>query len=97
MLNKENYEDHLKSILAQNSVVSKSHEDYITQVSGEIAGRLTKKLFWEYSRTENRILGALSVFDDFLMKALIQGHAGTTPETSWNVSGTNQGSNEDDS
>ena len=31
------------------------------------------------------------------MNPLIQGHSGTTPETSWNAFGTNQGTNEDDS
>ena len=46
---------------------------------------------------ESRILGALSRLDDFLMNPLIQGHPGTTPETSRNAYGTKQGANEDDS
>ena len=56
-----------------------------------------KKWSQEFSRTENRILGALSCLDDFLMNPPIQGHSGTTPETSRNAHGTNQGTNGDNS
>ena len=83
--------------MAQNSNVPRSHENYITHVSEEIEGRVTKKLSQEFSRTENRILGTLSLLDDFLMNPLIQGHSGTAPETSRNAYGTNQGTNEDES
>ena len=95
--NKENCEEHPRSNLAQNSNVLRSQEDYITQVSEEIEGRVTKKLSKEFSRTENRILSALARLDDFLMNPLIQGHSGTTPDTSRNVFSINQGTNEDDS
>ena len=95
-LNKENCEEHPRSNLAQNSNVPRSREDYITKFSEEIEGRVTKKLSQEFSRTENRILGALSRLDDFLMNLLIQGHSGTAPETSRSAYGTNQGTNEDD-
>ena len=94
-LNKKNCEEHSRSNVAQNSTVPRSQEDYITQVSEEIEGRVTKKLSQEFSRTENRILGALATLDDFLMNPLLQGHSGTTPETSWNVFSINQGTNED--
>ena len=67
------------------------------QVSEESEGRVTKKLSPEFSRRENRILGALSRLDDFLINAFFQGYSGTAPETSWNAHGTNQGTNEDDS
>ena len=96
-LNKENCEEHPRSNLTQNSNIPRSQEDYITQVSEEIEGRVTKKLSQEFSRTENRILGALARLDDFLMNPLLQGHSGTTPETSRNVFSINQGANEDDS
>ena len=96
-LNKENCEEHPRSNLAQNSNVPRSQEDYITQVSEEIEGRVTKKLSQEFGRTENRILGALARLDDFLMNPLLQGHPGTTLETSRNVFSINQGTNEDDS
>ena len=94
---KDNCEEHPRSNLTQNSSVLRSQEDYITQVSEEIEGRVTKKLSQEFSRTENHILGALARLDDFLLNPLIQGHSGTTPETSWNMFSINQGTNEDDS
>ena len=97
VLNKENCEEHPRSNLASNSSVPRSQEDYITQVSGEIEGRVTKKLSQEFSRTENCILGALARLDEFLMNPLLQGHSGTTPEASRNVFSINQGTNEDDS
>ena len=96
-LYKENCEEHPRSSLVQNSNVPRSQEDYITQVSEEIEGRVTKKLSQEFSRTENRILGALARLDDFLMNPLLQRHSGTTPETSRNVFSINQGTNEHDS
>ena len=96
-LNKENCEEYPRSNSAQNSNVPRSQEDYITQVSEEIVGRVTKKLPKKLSRTENRILGALARLDDFLMNPLIQGHSGAAPETSRNAFHTSQGTNEDDS
>ena len=96
-LNKENSEENPRSNLAQNSNTPRSQEDYTTQVSEEIEGRVTINLSQEFSRTENRILGALARLDDFLMNPLIQSHSGTAPETSRNVFSINQGTNEDDS
>ena len=83
--------------MARNSNVPKSQDDYITQVSEEIEGRVTKKLSKEFSRTENRILGALARPDDFLMNPLLQGYSRTTPATSRNTFSANQGTNEDNS
>ena len=78
-LNKEKCEEHPRSNLTQNSNVPRSQEDYITQISEEIEGRVTKKLSQEFSGTENRILGALARLDDFLTNPLIQGYSGTAP------------------
>ena len=96
-LNKENCEEHPRSNLAQNSSAPRSQEEYITQVSEEIEGRVTKRLSKEFSRTENRILGALARLDDFLMKPLLPGYSGATPEPTRSVLKNNQGTNEDDS
>ena len=82
--------------MAQNSSASRSQEDYITQVSEEIEGRVTKRLSKEFIRTENCILGALTRLDDFLMNPLLPGCSGT-PEPSRNALNTSQGTNEDDS
>ena len=96
-LNKENCAEHPRSNLAQNLNVPRSQEDDITQVSEEIEGRVTKRLSKEFSRTENRKLGALARLDDFLMNPLLQGHSGTTPKPSRNALSTTQGANDDDS
>ena len=96
-LNKENCEENPRSNMAQNSGAPRSQEDYITQVSEEIEGRITKRLSKEFSRTENRILGALARLDDFVMNPLLPGHSGTAPEPTPNTTRNNQGANEDGS
>ena len=96
-LNKENCEEHPRSNLTQYSNAPRSQEDYIAQVSEEIEGRVTKRLSKEFSRTENRILGALARLDDFPINPLLQGLSGMTPEPSRNALSTSQGTNEDDS
>ena len=83
--------------MARNSNVPRSQEHYITQVSEEIEGRVTKRLSKKLSRTENRILGALACLGDFLMNPLIQDYSGNAPETSRNAFGSNQGTKEDHS
>ena len=45
---------------SQNTLGPEMAQEYISQVSEEIEGRVTKKLSKEVSRTESRILGALS-------------------------------------
>ena len=85
-LNKESCEEDPMSNLAQNSIVPRSRE---------IGGRVTKKLSQEFSRTKNRILGALSRVDNFLMNPLVQSHFGTALKTSRKEFRTNQGTNED--
>ena len=96
-LNKKNCEENPRSNLAQNPGAPRSQEDYITQVSEEIEGKVSKRLSKEFSRTENRILGALARLDDFLMNPLLPGHSGTTLEPTRNTSHNNQGTNEDGS
>ena len=59
-------------------------------------GSVAKKLSQKFSRRKSRILGALSRLNEFFLNPLIQGHSGTTPETSRITLGTNQGTNEDD-
>ena len=82
--------------MAQNSNVPRSQKDDITQVSGEIEGRVTKNLSQEFSRRENRRLGALARLGYFLMNPLILGNSRTAPERSRNAFSTKQGLNQDD-
>ena len=51
------------------------------QVSEEIERRVTKKLTQEFSRTESRILGALSELDEFFLNPQIRTHSDTVPGT----------------
>ena len=95
--NKENCEEHPMTNFAQNSNVPRSKENYITQFSEEIGGKVTKKLLQDFSRTENGILGALARLGNFLMKPLVQGQSGTAPETSRKVFSLSQRTNEDNS
>ena len=70
-LNNENCEEHPRSNLVQNSNAPRSQEDYIIQVSEQIEGRGSKKLSKEFSRTESRILAALSRLNEFFLNPLI--------------------------
>ena len=47
-------------------------QDYISQISEEIEGRVTKKLPKEFNKTESRILGALSKLDEFLLNPQVR-------------------------
>ena len=82
---------------SRNTSVPRSNEECITQVSEEIEGRVTKRLSQELSRTESRILGALSKLDEFLLNLQIRTHSGTVPGTFRNTNVENQGTNEDNS
>ena len=93
-LNKENCEKRPRSNMVQDTNIPRSQEDYISQVSEEIGGRVTKKLSTELSRTESRILGVFSRLNEFSLNPLIQGHSGSAPETSRKALATNQGTNE---
>ena len=63
-------QDNFEEDRSQGSSRDKSsvdpNENYITQVSQEIEGRIAKKLSQEFSKRESRILGALAKLDHFL-------------------------------
>ena len=94
---RETQEEHPRNGQSRNTSVPRINEEYITQVSEEIEGRVTKKLSKEFSRTESRILGALSKLDEFLLNPQIRTHSGTVPGTFRNTNVENQGTNADDS
>ena len=88
---------HPRNGQARNTSVPRINEDYITQVSEEIESRITRKLSLELSRTESRILGALSKSDEFLLNPQIWTHSGTVPGTFRNTNVENEGRIEGDS
>ena len=94
---RETQEEHPRNGQSRNTSVPWINEEYITQVSEEIEGRVTKKLSQELSKTESRILCALSKLDDFLLNPQIKTHSGTVRGTIRNTNMENQGTNEDDS
>ena len=73
-----------KKSRAQNTLDPELAEDYVSQVSEEIEGRITKKPSKESSRTESPILGALSKRDEILLNAQVRTCSIAVPGTSGN-------------
>ena len=73
-----------RSSRAQNVLGPELTQDDISQVSEEIEGRVTKKLSKKFSKTESRILGALSVLDELLLKPQVRTCSVAVPGTSRN-------------
>ena len=97
VVTRETQEENPTNGQSRNTSVPRINEEYITQVSEQIEGRVTKKLSQELTWTESRILGALSKLDEFLLNQQIRTHSGTVPETFRNTNVDNQETNEDDS
>ena len=94
---RETQEENPRNGQSRNTSVPRINGEYITQVSEEIEGRITKKLSQEFDRIESRISDALSKLDEFLSNQQIQTHSKTVPGTFRNTNVENQGTNEDDS
>ena len=75
---------------AQNTLDPELTQDYISQVSEEIEGRVTKKPSKEFSRTESRILGALSKLDEFFLNPQVRTCFVAVPGTSRNSNSENR-------
>ena len=75
---------------SQNTLDPKMAQEYISQVFEEIEERVTKKLSKEFSRTESRILGALSNLDEILLNPQIRTCSVAVPGTSRNSNSENR-------
>ena len=75
---------------SQNTLDLEMAQEHISQVSEEIEARVTKELSREFSRTESRILGALSNFDEFLLTPPVRTCSVAVPETSRNSNSENR-------
>ena len=93
---RETQEENPRNGQSRNTSVPRINEEYITQVSEEIEGRITKKLSQEFNRIKSCISDALSKLDEFLSNQQIQTHSKTVPGFR-NTNVENQGTNEDDS
>ena len=71
-----------KSRQSQNSLEPKVAQEYISQVSEEIEGRVTKNFSKEFSRTVSRILGALYLLDEFLLNPHVRTSSAAVAGTS---------------
>ena len=61
-----------RSSRGQNVLDPELTQDYISQVSEETEGRVTKKLCKEFSKTESHILGALWKLDELLLNPQVR-------------------------
>ena len=94
-VSRETPDESTRSGRTQNMLDPELTQDYISQVSEETEGRVTKKLSKEFSRTESRILGALSRLDEFLLNPQVRTCSVAVPGTSRSSNLENQGANED--
>ena len=94
---RETQEEHPRNGQSRSTSAPRINEEDITQISEEIEGRVAKKLSQEFSTTESRILGTLSILHEFLLNPQIRTHSGTVPGTFRNTNVENEGTNEDDS
>ena len=79
-----------RSSRGQNVLDPELTQDYISQVSEEIEGKATKKLSKEFSKTESRILGALSKLDEFLLNPQVRTCSVAVQGTSRNANSENR-------
>ena len=75
---------------SQNASDPEMAQEYISQVSEEIEGRVTKKHSKVFSRTESRILGAPSKLDEFILKPQVRTCSVALPGTSRNSNSENR-------
>ena len=81
--------ENTRNSLSKNTLDPWMAQEYISQVSEEIEGTVTKKLFKEFSRTQSRIFGALSKLDEFLVNPQVRTSSVVVPETSRNSGSEN--------
>ena len=75
---------------SQNTLDPELAQEFISQVSEKIEGRVTRKLSKKFSRTESRILGVLSKLDDFLLNPQVRPCSVTVPGTFRNSNSENR-------
>ena len=83
-------QENIRNNQSKNTLNSEMAEEYITRVSGEIEWSITEKIFQEFSRTESRILGALSKLDEFLLNPQVRTCFVAVPVTSRNNNSENR-------
>ena len=79
-----------RSSRGQNILDPELTQDSISQVSEEIEGRIIKKRSKEFSKTESRILGALSKLDEFILNLQVRTCSIAVQGTSRNANSENR-------
>ena len=79
-----------RSSRGQNVLDPELTQKYISHVSEDIEGRVTKKLSKEFSKTETRILGAFSKLDEFLLNPQVRTCSVAVQGTSGNANSENR-------
>ena len=79
-----------RSSRGQNVLDPELTQDYTSQVSEEIERRITRKLSNKFSKTESRILGALSKLDEILLNPQVRTCSVAVPGTSRNINSENR-------
>ena len=74
----------------QNVLDPELTQEHISQVSEEIEGRVTRELSKKFSKTESRILGALSKLDEFLLNPQVRTCSVAVQGTSGNANSENR-------
>ena len=75
---------------SRNTIDPEMAQEYISQVFEEIEVRVTKKLSKEFSKTESRILGALSKLDELLLNPQVRTRSVAVPGPSRNSNSENR-------
>ena len=92
---RETRKEHLKNNQSRNWHIPRIDEEYITQFSEDIEGKINKQLSQEFSRIESRLLSALSKLDEIVLNPHIRTRSGINPGTFRNTNAENQEPNED--
>ena len=79
-----------RSSKAQNVLDPDITQDYISQVSEEIEGRVAKKISKEFGKAESHILGALSKLDELLLNPQVRTCSVAVPGTMVNQNSENR-------
>ena len=74
---------------SQNTLAPEMAENYISQVSEAIEGKVTKELSKEISRTESRILSVLFMLNEILLNTQVRTCSAADPWTSRNSDSEN--------
>ena len=82
--------DNTRNSQSQNTLDPGMTEEYVAQVSEKIEGKVTRKFSKEFSRTESRILGALSILDEFLLNPQVRTCSIAVPRKSRNNDSENR-------